>query len=297
MGLSNCSKVCRDGDDNLLYGCINGGPERLVTEGLAYAPPPRHCCAEEVLGVKVPRPPHEWVPTVPVRAISSSSRECTPMPTPVGRADEPQNKVYVQFSDDFEGFLPYLLLITEEQGLMFTSLSPSPDFVLDPLQFITVARIEYDALVQDSFFVNLSRSILGRKRMLGQKAVQDCNQPPYPALVQVLLWRKGEQVGGQVLIFIAVQNDPLANDLVRGCHQLKKKKRALQNSAGHRGPNASGHSTGRLTPPESRHSSRARTPPSLRTPPRSVTPPGTRRPVRGASPATGRTPRREQTVP
>lgn len=144
------------------------------------------------------------------------------------RAEDPPNKVYVQFSDNFEGFLPYTLLITEEQGLMFTSLfSFAADFALDPMQFITISRISYDALMRDSFFLNLSRSISARPELQQQRGRGDAElgeriRPPYPSLVQVNVRRYNE--GQQVLVFIAVQNDPLANDLVRGCHLLKKRR-------------------------------------------------------------------------
>jgi hypothetical protein len=153
----------------------------------------------------------------------------TPTPTP-SRPDEPQNKVYVQFSNNFEGFMPYLLLITEEQGLMFTSLSShSADFTLDPLSFITVQRIDYDGLMKDAFFQNLSKGVLARKSLQrvptanNDSATEEtCIRPPYPALVQVEVRRPFQ--AGKVLVFIAVQNEPLANDLVRGCQALKKKR-------------------------------------------------------------------------
>lgn len=199
-----------------------------VAEGLSYAPPPG-AHVRSGLGTQVPKVPHEWVPTAPSKPKQPWNQMATPTPTP-SRPDEPQNKVYVQFSNNFDGFMPYLLLITEEQGLMFTSLSShSSDFTLDPLSFITVQRIDYDGLMKDAFFQNLSKGVLARKSLLrypgannDSVSLETCVRPPYPALVQVEVRRPYQ--AGKVLVFIAVQNEPLANDLVRGCQALKKKR-------------------------------------------------------------------------
>lgn len=181
------------------------------------------------LRTKVPRLPKDWVLTIPPRYLRDTPSELTPTPTPP-RPNEPQNKVYVQFCNTFEGFLPYLLLITEEHGLMFTSLSHAADFCLDPINFLQVFRVEYDILMKDSFFANLSRSIWEHKSRQGRDrlvpVLEECVRPPYPSLVQAQV-RQTNRAGsniGKSLVFIAVQNDPLANDLVRGCHALKKKR-------------------------------------------------------------------------
>mmetsp|Transcript_105907 Transcript_105907/g.242498 ORF Transcript_105907/g.242498 Transcript_105907/m.242498 type:complete len:349 (+) Transcript_105907:10-1056(+) len=131
---------------------------------------------------------------------------------------EPQNKVYVQFSDNFNGFLPYFLLITEEQGLMFTSLSAAPDFTLDPGLFITVHRVQTSDFANDAFFRAFSRNVMQRKPATAEGAARI--QPPYAALVQLEVRR----ASAKVLVFIAVQTDALADDLVRGCHALKRKR-------------------------------------------------------------------------
>jgi len=158
------------------------------------------------------------------------------------RPGEPVNKVFVQFSNDLEGFLPYTLVISEEQGLEFTSLSTSPDFALDPLGIIKADRIGYNALMRDAFFINLSRSIMSRpelqSRGLGVAQMsashvasavnsapnlEDRVRPPYVSVVQLSV-RRTLVEGGQVLVFKAVQSEPLAEELVRSCYQLKKRR-------------------------------------------------------------------------
>lgn len=207
------------------------GHSQPTAEALSYAPPPPQQGNEDpvkLLRTKVPSFPQDWVLTIPPQYLRDTPSELTPTPTPP-RPGEPQNKVYVQFCDNFEGFLPYLLLITEEHGLMFTSLSHAADFSMDPINFLQVFRVEYDALMKDSFFSNLSRSIREHKSRLlhnQQSVLEDCVRPPYPSLVQCQIRQtsKGGSNIGRILVFISVQNDPLANDLVRGCHALKKKR-------------------------------------------------------------------------
>lgn len=223
-----CTKDGCVGESIDTSACAQVEPQNSVAEGLSYAPPPGHK-ERSGLGTSVPKVPHDWVPTAPSKPKQPWQQMATPTPTP-SRPDEPQNKVYVQFSNNFEGFMPYLLLITEEQGLMFTSLSShSADFTLDPLSFITVQRIDYDGLMKDAFFQNLSKGVLARKSLQRfpsanneSAMLETCIRPPYPALVQVEVRRPFQ--AGKVLVFIAVQNEPLANDLVRGCQALKKKR-------------------------------------------------------------------------
>lgn len=144
------------------------------------------------------------------------------------------NKVYVQFSNDLEGFLPYTLVISEAQGLEFTSLCASPDFTFDPLNIIKVSRVDFDILMRDAFFVSLSKSI--HQRIVGASdtdllaakdfpphALEEKIRPPYQSIVQLSV-RRTVHEGGQVLIFIAVQSEPLAEELVGSCHKLKKRR-------------------------------------------------------------------------
>jgi hypothetical protein len=138
--------------------------------------------------------------------------------------------VYVQFSNDLEGFLPYTLVISEAQGLEFTSLCNSPHFALDPLNIMKVSRIDFDALMKDAFFTSLSRSIL--QRFAGESSngttmdvhpLEERVRPPYRAIVQLSV-RRTLVDGCQVLVFITVQSDPLAEELVQSCHKLKKRR-------------------------------------------------------------------------
>lgn len=211
---------------------------------LGYNPPPLPEDGKDVealLGTPMPSRP---------RASCSSSAAASP---PLGRSPpsqssraggrssapswarpgEPVNKVYVQFSNDLEGFLPYTLVISEAQGLEYTSICSSPDFTLDPLNIMHVSRVDFDSLMQDSFFSSLSKSI--RQRIANGGAsespgrswpphpLEERVQPPYRAIVQLSV-RRTLLDGCQVLVFIAVQSDPLAEELVQSCFKLKKRR-------------------------------------------------------------------------
>lgn len=210
--------------------------------GLSYMPPPAPDgvgAVKALLGTQLPTKPmatQEWAPPLtrpsPTLCSSTSSRQGG------GRQKDPVNKVYVQFSNDLEGFLPYTLVISEEQGLEFTSCSISPDFTLDPLNIIKADRVSYDTLMNDSFFVSLFKSIQKRPELEATVAAQangkqtpfgppanleERTHPPYMSLVQLCV-RRPLFEGGQVIVFIAVQSEPLAEELVRSCHALKKRR-------------------------------------------------------------------------
>jgi hypothetical protein len=143
------------------------------------------------------------------------------------------NKVYVQFSNDLEGFLPYTLVISEAQGLEFTSLGSNPDFTLDPLNIMKVSRVDFDALMKDAFFSSLSKSIHQRisagdvntadRGAWPTHPLEERVRPPYRAIVQLSV-RRTLLDGCQVIVFITVQSDPLAEELVQSCHKLKKRR-------------------------------------------------------------------------
>jgi len=221
-----------------------GGELRDPTQSeilsLSYNPLPREDVSanmEEMLGTQLPLKPRSWATGMPppLRPMcNSTSSRSSGAPT-CARPGEPVNKVYVQFSNDLEGFLAYTLVISEEQGLEFTSCAPAnPDFQLDPLNILKTERVGYELLMNDKFFVSLSRSILSRKDLFppGGGVTPDLEErvkPPYFSLVQLSV-RRTVYEGGQVLVFIAVQSEPLAEELVRSCHQLRK-RRAVQNLA------------------------------------------------------------------
>merc|ERR1712232_1117964 len=123
------------------------------------------------------KPPTEKVHGVPPRVQGSSSRYSTSRYPTCARPGEPVNQVFVLFSNDLEGFLPYTLVISEEEGLEFTSLSIAPDFVVNPLNLIKAELVSYDALMKDAFFVSLSKSILARP---GRAGCADGARQPTP---------------------------------------------------------------------------------------------------------------------
>lgn len=215
--------------------------------GLSYSPPPPPEYgkdAEALLGTPMPARPRAscssgssaGTPSAPWRSPpSQSSRPGGRSSAPSwARPGEPVNKVYVQFSNDLEGFLPYTLVISEAQGLEYTSLCSSPDFTLDPLNIMKVSRLDFDKLMEDSFFTSLSKSIRQRIATGGvvgplersswpPHPLEERVRPPYRAIVQLSV-RRTLFDGCQVLVFIAVQSDPLAEELVQSCHKLKKRR-------------------------------------------------------------------------
>merc|ERR1711865_786112 len=82
------------------------------------------------------------------------------------------------------------------------------------------------------FFTSLSKSI--HQRISAGKMNDNMNswpphpleervRPPYRAIVQLSV-RPALLDVCQVLVFIAVQSDPLAEELVQSCHKLKKRR-------------------------------------------------------------------------
>lgn len=155
-----------------------------------------------------------------------------------GRPGEPINKVYVQFSNDLEGFLPYTLVISEDAGLEFKSLVATPDFQIDPLNVLKAMRIEYERLIEDAFFQSLASSITSRpdlqdtrgERGAVEHPLAERARPPYTPMVQLSV-RRTIYEGGQVLVFIAVQSELLASELVRSCEQLRRRRAILRATA------------------------------------------------------------------
>jgi len=85
--------------------------------------------------------------------------------------------------------------------------------------------------MKDAFFTSLSKSIHQRIAAGGSGATAPSRhqphpldervQPPYRAIVQLSV-RRALMDGCQVVVFIAVQSDPLA-ELAQSCHKLKKR--------------------------------------------------------------------------
>lgn len=226
-------------------GSRDCGPHQEMS-ALSYTPPPPPEYGKDVealLGTPLPArprasvsssaPPSPWR-SPPYRSEPSTRTPLRSQAISWARPGEPVNKVYVQFSNDLEGFLPYTLVISEAQGLEFTSLCASPDFTLDPLNIIKVSRVDFDVLMRDAFFMSLSKSI--HQRIVGSDEfpllgdskwpphlLEEKLRPPYQSIVQLSV-RRTIHEGGQVLVFIAVQSEPLAEELVGSCHKLKKRR-------------------------------------------------------------------------
>mmetsp|Transcript_10365 Transcript_10365/g.36449 ORF Transcript_10365/g.36449 Transcript_10365/m.36449 type:complete len:308 (+) Transcript_10365:66-989(+) len=263
MGVSTCSQHCeravtdtipcaraasaaqhwRDGERQ---GHPTSECEQIT--GLSYLPPPpwedeRHVRA--MLGTRVPTKPTAMDTGLHGSTNSASSSQFASGGKSYGRPGEPVNKVYVQYSNDLEGFLPYTLVISEDNGLEFFSLSGHPDFVADPLNVLQASLLDYDILMEDVFFSSLAKSITARTDLKEQEQSKPVGkdagrpevnfeervQPPYKPMVQLNLRRTALE-GGQVLVFIAVQTDHLAAELIRGIKQLRR-RRAVPRSGNH----------------------------------------------------------------
>lgn len=241
MGVSTCSQHCdRVASDTITCArtlpaghCDElGGKEVPRCEqivGLSYTPPPpweAEYATRAMLGTSLPDKPVRLSTGLYGSSPVSGSQFATGGKS-YGRPGEPVNKVFVQYSNDLEGFLPYTLVISEENGLEFFSLSSHPDFVVDPLNILDVGLLDYDQLREDVFFGSLARSIRARVDLQVQDAevvFEERIQPPYRPLVKLSIRRTALE-GGQVLAFISVQTDHLASELVRGIKQLRRRKR------------------------------------------------------------------------
>mmetsp|Transcript_50588 Transcript_50588/g.133290 ORF Transcript_50588/g.133290 Transcript_50588/m.133290 type:complete len:314 (+) Transcript_50588:31-972(+) len=151
---------------------------------------------------------------------------------------EPANKVFVQFSNNLDGFFPCLLLLTEDDGLNFTCEPPLADrereFTIDPNIFIRVGDpLTRQQLVDDRFWSTHGRhvyeNILADKKNKGIARHRMVHPPEwYPYLV-ALEAMNPDKVSGQLeskfMLFIAVQSWELAEDLVDGCKQLMGKRK------------------------------------------------------------------------
>jgi len=259
MGVATCSHIetCAQLSDGS-SGCANtlvrplglghapaeAGPSGELA-GLSYLPPPPPDAAEaaeSLLGTKLPQRPKSWATgaghggtTSGHWPLGSSTSRSDLEQQSCARPGEPVNKVYVQFSNDLEGFLPYTLVISEEMGLEFNSLSHHPDCALNPLNVIRINKLSYEDLMQDAFFTSLSKSVLARPELwpggkfpaspphVLARNLEERVRPPYHFLVQLSV-RRPLLEGGQVIVFIAVQCDALGSELIRSCEQLRRRR-------------------------------------------------------------------------
>ncbi|OLP88568.1 UTP--glucose-1-phosphate uridylyltransferase [Symbiodinium microadriaticum] len=186
-----------------------------------------------LLGATLPQYP---LPAVP-EAVFQAAKPLGASRATCGRPGEPPNKVCLLVSSDLEGFLPYRLLISEEKGLDFASLTPCPDFALDPPDIVQVQRLPWEAWRDDRPFSELRRRIESRRDLqsTGEWSLQDRLWPPYFHLIHLLARDETSTEGSppklvDSSVLIGVQSEALAEELVRSCRVLKK-RRALQAKA------------------------------------------------------------------
>eukprot|EP00928_Gymnodinium_smaydae_P007494 TRINITY_DN12696_c0_g1_i1.p1 TRINITY_DN12696_c0_g1~~TRINITY_DN12696_c0_g1_i1.p1 ORF type:complete len:278 (-),score=50.56 TRINITY_DN12696_c0_g1_i1:174-1007(-) len=190
--------------------------------------------SKALVGTTVPRRPRaeEAVTTRPPPTRPHEATSGLRLGQSCGRPGDAPNQVYVQFSNDLEGWLPYTLLISEEEGLMFKSLSLSPDFTLSIRSIRKVEITSMFAIQQDAFFGNHTRSVIAHL-MQGsgyeadddtalahvRRVDQERVRPPYNAVVQLLC----SNFTSEVVVFVAVQSDALAAELTRSCNATRKR--------------------------------------------------------------------------
>ncbi|CAE7906671.1 UGP1, partial [Symbiodinium necroappetens] len=166
------------------------GALQLVQRALVapqFSPLPRaesDMKGKALLGATLPQYP---LPAVP-EAVFQAAKPLGASRATCGRPGEPPNKVCLLVSSDLEGFLPYRLLISEEKGLDFASLTPCPDFALDPPDIVQVQRLPWEAWRDDRPFSELRRRIESRRDLqsTGEWSLQDRLWPPYFHLIHLL---------------------------------------------------------------------------------------------------------------
>lgn len=240
MGASKCTQCCGVSEKSAAKQRIAALPPQWARgrsrseqiTGLSYTPPPAREEDEEArafLGTRLPQRPgalalkHQRSPS-----LASGIDKC------YGRPGEPVNKVFAQFSNDLEGFLPYSLVVSDETGLEFKAIGAHPGFQIDPLNVLKAGSLDYETLALDSLFVSLSKSISARPLPADEAAggsrqemrADERVRPPYDSLLQLHI-RRTVLEGGQAIVCIAVQSERLALELIRSCEQLKR-RRAIQ---------------------------------------------------------------------
>eukprot|EP00930_Biecheleria_cincta_P080817 TRINITY_DN6928_c0_g1_i2.p1 TRINITY_DN6928_c0_g1~~TRINITY_DN6928_c0_g1_i2.p1 ORF type:complete len:258 (-),score=38.49 TRINITY_DN6928_c0_g1_i2:111-884(-) len=239
MGFAMCTEYCEPED---VSQPINITGANL--EGLSFQPLPAAAAVsagKAMLGARLPIRPRPAIPDALLQEPESNGQIDSAHGVTCGRPGEPLNKVCLLLSNDLEGFLPYTLIISEEIGLEFTSLTPAPRFVVDPGDIVKASQIGYDALLQDRSFSKLCRSISARYELQAASmgwSLEDRVRPPYIHTVHLVIRQEqalsGSEGGGsqptELTLLVAVQTEPLAEELAKSCILLRK-RRAL--SAGY----------------------------------------------------------------
>mmetsp|Transcript_9373 Transcript_9373/g.23671 ORF Transcript_9373/g.23671 Transcript_9373/m.23671 type:complete len:220 (+) Transcript_9373:339-998(+) len=155
---------------------------------------------------------------------------------------EPANKVFVQFSNNLDGFVPCLLLLTEDEGLRFTR-DPAPPigrpswFIVEPGGFIKVCSpISRRRFLEDKFWRAHSKHVHQNNLLLEQINKDLSRQcmlyPPdwFACVVSIEACESGTAGAlSKYMILIAVQTFELSRDLVDGCKQLMLKRKQERN--------------------------------------------------------------------
>eukprot|EP00930_Biecheleria_cincta_P080818 TRINITY_DN6928_c0_g1_i4.p1 TRINITY_DN6928_c0_g1~~TRINITY_DN6928_c0_g1_i4.p1 ORF type:complete len:242 (-),score=35.21 TRINITY_DN6928_c0_g1_i4:111-836(-) len=223
MGFAMCTEYCEPED---VSQPINITGANL--EGLSFQPLPAAAAVsagKAMLGARLPIRPRPAIPDALLQEPESNGQIDSAHGVTCGRP----------------GFLPYTLIISEEIGLEFTSLTPAPRFVVDPGDIVKASQIGYDALLQDRSFSKLCRSISARYELQAASmgwSLEDRVRPPYIHTVHLVIRQEqalsGSEGGGsqptELTLLVAVQTEPLAEELAKSCILLRK-RRAL--SAGY----------------------------------------------------------------
>eukprot|EP00441_Pelagodinium_beii_P007037 CAMPEP_0197693580 /NCGR_PEP_ID=MMETSP1338-20131121/112703_1 /TAXON_ID=43686 ORGANISM="Pelagodinium beii, Strain RCC1491" /NCGR_SAMPLE_ID=MMETSP1338 /ASSEMBLY_ACC=CAM_ASM_000754 /LENGTH=244 /DNA_ID=CAMNT_0043276345 /DNA_START=31 /DNA_END=761 /DNA_ORIENTATION=+ len=226
MGFAMCTQSCEPEDASHPISAAGVSLESLSFEPL----PPKELDArgKALLGAKLPDRPRAAISDTLLQDEQPEDDLDSRRGIDCGRPGDPLNKVCLLLSHDFEGFLPYTLIISEEVGLEFSSLTTSaPDFVVDPGNIVKADRLSYDALRQDRSVGRLCRTIAMRPDLQGSAtwSLEDRVHPPFIHTVHLLV-RQGAQPAGLTML-VAVQTEPLADELVKSCLLLRK-RRALR---------------------------------------------------------------------
>ncbi|CAE8618898.1 unnamed protein product [Polarella glacialis] len=231
MGFAMSSEYCDESQS-----AVRPSTGEATLFALSFEPPPSAESAlavKDMLGTRVPAKPSR---ARPATSPTQGGYEATSPASSVscGRPGEPLNKVCLLLSSDLEGFLPYTLVISEELGLAFTSLTPAATFVLDPGSILKEGRLGHEDFLRDHFWNHLCRTIGSRPELSRGPppvSLEERVRPPYVHLVLMWVRSESESEGTTssttVIMLLAVQSAALADELAKSVRILRK-RRALR---------------------------------------------------------------------
>ncbi|CAJ1336602.1 unnamed protein product, partial [Effrenium voratum] len=114
-------------------------------------------------------------------------------------------------------------------GLDFASLTTAPDFSLEPSDVVKVQRISHQAWLEDRAFAFLCRTVKARTDLqaFADWSSKDRWHPPYIHLVHIVAREDPDAKGGlppDCNILVGTQTEALAEELMRSCLLLKKRR-------------------------------------------------------------------------